>query len=102
MVGHLRHEFPVFIDDNTTDSTIADQRTNTPYFPGNQRRQAFSGLVQYQYFRIRHQRAAYCQHLLLTTTELLPTMPETLLKPGEGFQHALVGPVTLPVNAWPR
>ena len=55
--------------------------------------------VEHEQPRVRHQRAADREHLLLAARELLPAVAEALAEARERGEHALEGPVARAVGA---
>ncbi len=65
-----QHAAVVAVDDQRGDAVCADLADDAPDLGHDQRRQAFGGLVQDDQLRVRHQRAADRQHLLLAAGQL--------------------------------
>ena len=96
------HGAVVAVDDQGADAGRADVADHAPDLGDDQRRETFGRFVEDQQARVRHQRAANREHLLLAARQLLAAVLEPLREARKRCEHAIEGPVLAAVDTGAR
>ena len=91
-VGQAHQALHVFVDHQNGLALLAQGVEALPDFLADQRCQAFGGFVEDDEVRVGHECAAQCQHLLLTTRQLVAHVAAALQQAREQVVHPVQRP----------